>query len=255
MAFPKCRIAFLMILGLTAGPLFPQSQGAQSQTEADLRKEIELLKTQMKAMQSDLDQIKAALRDQNARANPVFDITAAPSKGDPNAKVVMIEFSDFECPFCREYTKTIYNQILETYVTPGKVRYVFVDFPGEKIHPHALKAAEAARCANEQGKFWEMHDQLFARQKDLGSSGIGDAAQAAGLKKAEFDACFASGKYSEPVVQVEQANAKLGMTGTPTFVFATPDPSNPSKVKMVRALVGGQPYSAFQQILDSLVTK
>ncbi len=246
----KRSIAVLVVLGLTAGRVLPQSQ-----TDADLRKEIEELKAQMKSMQSDLDQIKAALREQSARANPVFDISGAPSKGDPNAKLVMIEFSDFECPFCREYFKTIYNQILDGYVKTGKIRYVFIDFPGEKIHPHALKAAEAARCANEQGKFWEMHDQLFSRQKDLGSTGIADAAQAAGLKQSDFDSCLASGRYNAAVQNVEQANLKAGMKGTPTFVFGAPDPANPSKVKMARALVGGQPYTAFQQVLDALVSQ
>ena len=243
-------LGLLALAGLIAQPAFAQSNG-----QADLRKEVEQLKTQMQSMRSDLDEIKAALREQAARANPVFDTGSYPAKGDAAAKLVLIEFSDFQCPYCLEYFKTIYDRLLETYVKTGKLRYVFVDFPGEKAHPEALKAAQAGRCANAQGKFWEMHDQLFKRQRDLATTGMADAAQAAGLNQAAFDACLNSGKYAAPVSESEQAAAKLGLQGTPAFVFGTPDPHDPAKVKLVRALVGNQSYAAFQQTIDGLLSQ
>jgi protein-disulfide isomerase len=199
--------------------------------------------------------LKAAQQQQNARNNPVFDISGDPSMGDPSAKVVLIEFSDFECPFCSEYFKTIYRQVIDGYVKTNKIRYVFGDFPGEKIHPHALKAAEAARCANEQGNFWQMHDQLFTRQRDIATTGIADSAKDAGLNLAVFDSCLAGGKYTAKIREAEQLTANLGLQGTPAFVFGIPDPANPSKVKLVRALVGAQPYAQFQQAIDSLLSK
>lgn len=228
---------------------------AQTGESAALRQEIEQLRTQVKTLQTDVDAIKAQFSEQKARANPVFDISGDPGIGDKNAKLVIIEFSDFECPFCLEYFKTIYRQVIDSYVKTGKVRYVFSDYPGEKIHPHAFQAAQAGRCANEQGKFWEFHDQLFPRQRDLGSTGVVDASRAAGLNEAQFNACVASGKFADAIRRQEEAAAQLGMQGTPAFVFGTPDPSDPSKVKLGRALVGAQPLAAFQQSIESLLPK
>jgi protein-disulfide isomerase len=228
---------------------------AQSKDDSDLRQEIDQLKAQLKTLQSELEEIKATLREQTARTNPTFDISGDPALGDPAAKLVLIEFSDFECPYCSEYFKTIYRQVLDGYVKTNKVRYVFGDFPGEKIHPHALKAAEAARCANEQGKFWEMHDQLFTRQRDLGATGIEDSAKGVGLNLTDFDSCLAAGRYTAKVKEAEQSTANLGLQGTPAFVFGIADPANPSKVKLLKALVGAQPYAQFQQVIDSLLSK
>jgi len=242
-------VAGLCFAGLVMLPV-PTQAG-----EDELRKEIDQLKIQVKALQQDLDQIKATLRDQNTRANPVFDTNGSPSMGDAAAKLVLIEFSDFECPYCAEYVKTAYLQLLDAYVKTGKIRYVFADYPGEKIHPHSLKAAEAGRCAADQGKFWPMHDQLFLRQRDLATTAIADAAQTAGLNRAVFDACLAAGKYTGKIREAEQATATLGVQGTPAFFFGTPDAANPSKVKLLRALVGAQTYSAFQQTIDGLLSK
>ena len=248
-SFHRC-IFVLSFACLIANPALPQARN-----EPGLQKQIEELKTQLKSVQNDVDQIKATLREQSARANPVFDITGDPSKGEPGAKLVVVEFSDFECPFCLEYFKTIYSQVIEGYVKTGKVRYVFADFPGESIHPHALKAAEAGRCGNEQGKFWEMHDQLFMHQRDLATTGIQDAAHAAGLNQAQFESCLNSGKYTPKIRAAEEATAKMGVNGTPAFLIGTPDPADPSKIKLVRALVGAQPFAAFQQAIDSSLPK
>jgi protein-disulfide isomerase len=244
---------FLVVL-MVAG-FFQLPAAAQSNDDSDLRKEVDQLRTQMKSVQSELDQIRTVLREQSARSNPVFDIGGDPSMGDASAKLVLIDFSDFECPFCLDYFKTVYHQLIENYVNTGKVRYVFADFPGEKIHPHAFKAAEAARCSSEQGKFWGMHDQLFTRQRELGTTGIQDAARAAGLNEPQFESCLSAGKYTAAVRDAEDAAAKLGIQGTPAFGLGTPDPANPSKIKLLRALVGAQPYAVFQQAIDNLLPK
>jgi len=229
--------------------------GLAGADDADLRKEIEQLKAQVKALQADLEQIKATLKQQSAKTNPVFDISGDPVMGDANAKLTLIEFADFQCPYCQQYFKTIYQQVLDTYVKTGKMRYVFADFPGEQIHPFAMKAAEAAHCANEQGKFWEMHDQLFARQRDLGTTAVADGSKALGLNDVAFAACVTGGKYTPKIREAGQMASNLGLKGTPAFVFGMADPANTSKVKLVRALVGAQPYAQFQQIIDTLLAK
>jgi protein-disulfide isomerase len=151
-----------------------------------------------------------------------------------------------------EYCNTTNHQVVENYVKTRKLQYLISEFPGEKIHSHALRAAEAARCANAQGKFRDLHDQLFSHQRDLGATGIKDAAHAAGLNEPQFSACLAAGKYAEGVRHTEEAKSKLGIPRTPVFVVGG---GNPGKIKVGRALVGTQPFAVFQQPIDSLLAK
>jgi protein-disulfide isomerase len=229
----------------------PQSSSA----DTELRKEVEALRSEVKSLRSELDQVKATLHGLTVRQNPIFDLSGAPSIGDLKASVVLIEFSDYQCPYCMDYFSNTYRKIIDEYVKSGKVRYVVRDFPGESAHPNALKAAEAARCAKEQGKFWEMHDSLFTNQRNLPTTGITDSARTAGLDLAAFQTCLDSGKHTAGVRKDEEETVQLGVKGTPAFFFGTPDPANPSRVKLVTALIGGQPLQAFQKVIDSLLVK
>jgi protein-disulfide isomerase len=130
------------------------------------------------------------------------------------------------------------------------VKYVFMDFPLESIHKFAFKAAEAARCAGEQGKFWEMHDRLFANQTSLEPAK--PHAEAIGLDVAKFEGCLSAGKYAEAVRKDAAEGAKAGVTGTPLFFLAYTDPTS-SKVKTVARLSGAQPYAAFKAQIDQLL--
>ncbi len=226
---------------------------AQTASPPGLQQQIDQLRTQVKSLQTELDQIKNTLREQSARANPVFSTAGYPSRGDLKARVVVLEFSDFQCPYCLEFFKTAYPQLISAYVNSGKARYVFADFPGESIHPEALKSAMAGRCALEQGKFWEMHDQLFQRQRDLGGTGISDAAGAVGLDITRFEACVKNDKVSADVRATAQTVSALGLRGTPAIVLGIPDPADPTKVKLARAFIGAQPFAVYQQAIDGLL--
>jgi len=127
-----------------------------------------------------------------------------------------------------------------------------MDFPLESIHKYAFKAAEAARCAGEQGKFWEMHQRLFTNQSSLDSWEA--HAQAVGLGVAKFEGCLSSGKYAEAIRKDAAEGAKAGVTGTPAFFLAYTDPTS-SKVKTVVRLSGAQPYSAFKAQIDKLLAE
>jgi protein-disulfide isomerase len=127
-----------------------------------------------------------------------------------------------------------------------------VDFPLESIHKFAFKAAEAARCAGEQGKFWEMHDRLFANQKDLEPAK--PHAEAVGLDVPKFEGCLSAGKYAEAIRKDVAEGAKAGVTGTPAFFLAYTDPTS-SKVKTVVRLTGAQPYAAFKAQIDKLLAE
>ena len=141
----------------------------------------------------------------------------APTLGSSNAPVTIVEFTDYQCPFCgRAYLQT-YPVIKSSYIDTGKVLYVAKDFPLTSIHPQAQKAAEAARCANEQGKFWEMHDKLFSNQESLSVENEKIWAGELGLDKTKFNTCLDSGKYTSAVQAEATQGQQLGVQGTPAF--------------------------------------
>jgi protein-disulfide isomerase len=146
-------------------------------------------------------------------ARVALDTTATFSKGPASARVTVTEFSDFQCPACRRGVTTV-KRIQEVY--GDKVRIVFRDFP-LAMHPNAAKAAEAARCAGQQGKFWEMHDRLFANQRSLQPDGLKQLAAGLGLNQAQFDECLDSGRHSAAVRKDMEEGRRGGVRGTPTF--------------------------------------
>ena len=137
-------------------------------------------------------------------------------KGDPNAPVVMEEFSDYQCPFCGTYARETAPLLEEEYVASGKVRMVFKDFPLPS-HPNAPKAAEAAWCAADQGKYWEMHDALFANQNALGVASLKRYAAEIGVNTTLFDACLDSGIMAVKVRDAMEEGRRRGVSATPYF--------------------------------------
>jgi protein-disulfide isomerase len=162
------------------------------------------------------------------------------SRGPKDAPVTIVEFSDFQCPFCKTATTTI-KQVLDKY--PGKVRLVFRDYPLASIHPQAPKAHEAARCAADQAKFWEYHDVLFERSPKLSVPELKRYAQDLKLDATPFDQCLDSGKYTAEVDKDFQEGASLGITGTPSFFING------------KQIVGAQPFAAFQKVVDGELAK
>ncbi|MFZ8829861.1 MAG: DsbA family protein [Candidatus Aenigmatarchaeota archaeon] len=168
-----------------------------------------------------------------------------PVKGSPDAKVTIVVFSDFQCPFCQRFSLQTLPLIEEKYIKTGKVRFVYRDFP-LSFHQYAQKAAEAAECANEQGKFWEYHDILFQKLSEwasVGESKFKEYAQQLGLDMQKFNQCLDSGKYANEVQKDYNDGLKYGVSGTPTFFI------NGIKI------VGAQPYSVFEQIIEQELSK
>jgi protein-disulfide isomerase len=190
----------------------------------------------------------AAIATATAQAAIPVDIPLeeSPAKGEAGAPVVVVEYSDYQCPFCWRHFQETMPQLQE-YIDAGQVRYVFKDFPIRRIHPEAQKAHEAARCAREQGgdeAYWQMHDLIFASQDEWsGNPQSVDALKAlaadAGLDGAAFDACLDDGRY-EAVVGADLVEGEgLGITGTPTFF-----------INGIR-LVGAQPFVVFEQAIEA----
>src|SRR3989344_7101547 len=142
------------------------------------------------------------------------EIGDSPVLGSKSAKVTIVEFSDYECPFCGRHFEQTYPQLKKDYIDTGKVQLVFKDFP-LSFHPQAQKAAEAARCAGEQGKYWEMHDKLFSNQQSLSVENEKKWAKELGLNTAKFDSCLDSGKYASAVQADSNYGQSIGVSGTP----------------------------------------
>lgn len=195
-------------------------------------------------------QTLGAVTDPNApelSPTPVFadvKVGTLPILGEENAKVTIVEFSDFQCPFCKRFADDAFAQIKKEYVDTGKVKIAFRHYP-LPIHPNAPKAAEASECANEQDQFWTYHDLLFERQ-DAWSNLTSTEAQNTfvtyagelGIETGQFQSCLTSGKYAEKVQEDTDAAIAAGVSATPTAYI------NGQQV------VGSLPFSAFQTIID-----
>ena len=158
-----------------------------------------------------------------------------PSQGPANAPVTIVEFSDFECPFCGGLFPTL-KKIEKDY--PDTVRLVYRQFPLTNLHPHAMKAAEAALCANEQQKFWEFHDSMFGNQRELSVPDLKQRAVDLKLDVKAFNECLDSGRQSTAILADIQEGSKAGVTGTPALFING------------RSLSGNQPYSEIKQVID-----
>ncbi|MGE5124909.1 MAG: thioredoxin domain-containing protein [Betaproteobacteria bacterium] len=162
------------------------------------------------------------------------DLADAPVRGNPKAPVTVVEFSDFQCPYCVRARPTV-ARVREAY--GDKLRWVFRHFP-LSFHQYAEKAGEAAACAGDQGRFWEMHDRLWANHAKLEVPDLKAYAAALGLDPAAFDRCLDSGRHAGLVDRDLQAGASYGVSGTPAFFVNG------------RPLIGAQPFEAFQQVID-----
>lgn len=158
-----------------------------------------------------------------------------PSRGTENAAVTIIEFSDFECPYCKQATPVL-DQLIDNY--GDRVRLVYRHYPIDSIHPHARRAAEASLCAQEQDLFWPMHDRMFVSQRSLGVEGLKALAKSVGLEAAPFAECLASGRHSAAVEADFQAGQKLGVERTPAFFING------------RYLSGAPSYEALEEIIQ-----
>ena len=180
-----------------------------------------------------------------AAASPAAAISEAsdddPSWGPEDASVVMVEFADFQCPYCARHSQQTMPSIRESY--GDKVRYVYRDFPLTSIHQFAQKAAEGGQCAQDQGMFWEFHDLLFENQGALADSDLKSYAEQIGADTGEFNDCLDSGKHAPEVLLDLQDGRTAGITGTPAFVI------NGVLVS------GAQPFEQFRQVIDQALAQ
>ncbi len=173
-------------------------------------------------------------------------------RGKSSAGLAIIEFSDFECPFCGRYARDVYPRLVEDYVDTGKVQYVFRHYPLEN-HPLAVKAAEAVECAAGEGMYWNMHDRLFEANGALTERNLLEYAASLELSPVDFETCLRTDAMAGHVIEDRRRGEELGVTATPTFFFA--EVLEDGKLRLLAKLRGARPYSSFEAILDELLRR
>jgi len=257
------KIRRVLTVVLAAGLLLPAIVVAQSSDDLKaLRQEIESLKAGIGAVQRDVQDIKnllQSLRQPAAPPSPVtpesmeMSLTNAHAKGGAGASLVLVEFSDFQCPFCGRHAKQTMPQIEREYVSTGKLLYVMRNLPLEQIHPDAFRAASAAECAGDQGKYWQMHEKLFGNQQALTAADLTRYAQETGIEPKAFKECMDADSHGAKIRQDLKDALAAGVSSTPTFFLGFAEGGG--KVKIVRRVQGAHPYPVFKAAIDGLLAE
>jgi protein-disulfide isomerase len=209
----------------------------------ELQKEVQALKAGQDSMKNDLAAIKKML-ESGARAAPPkpkpFEprdvmITGASVMGNANAKVTLIEYSDYQCPFCSRHSKQTMPEIIKNYVNEGKVKFLMRE------------------CAGDQGKYWEMHDILFSNQRKMSDDDLSGYAAEIGLDAGKYSNCLEQKDYAERLKSDIEEGKAMGVSGTPSFVLGLTDSSDPNKVKVTKFVRGARDYDSFAKAIDELL--
>ena len=202
----------------------------------------------------ELRQIRQLLEKQNKPAAPpepnraTLNMTGAEMLGSKSAPITIVEFTDYQCPFCQRFHTTAFPELKKNYIDTGKVRFYSRDLPLDSMHPNATRAAQAARCAAEQGQFWTLRDIMGANPSKLDMDSI--IADAAGLKMdtAKLRSCIESDKYKQAVQTDVLEAMKIGADGTPTFVIGKSTADGVDG----EVMVGAMPFEVFDRKLKGL---
>jgi len=245
-----------MLVGFLA--LFISGGAGLAETGANdpsvLRQELDTVKTDLETIKKQLGEIQKQLAQRPAGAAPAGPVTMnvgdGPALGLADAPITIVEFSDYQCPFCKKHATNTLGTLKTNYINTGKVRYMFRDFPLDSIHPYARKASEAAHCAGDQGKFWDMHDVMFQNQGALMQDNLKGFARDMKLDLEAFNACLDEGKYAKKVEADVTAGSAVGVTGTPGFFIGK---KKQDGTMVATFLKGAQPAAAFSQVIDRLL--
>jgi protein-disulfide isomerase len=171
--------------------------------------------------------------------------------GKSDAPLTLVEFTDFQCPFCARFETTTFPEIKKSYIDTGKVRLILRDLPLADMHPFALKAAQSVHCAGDQGKFWEMKDLVFKNQNKIDVDSLANYAKELSLNGDAFKSCMAEGKHLKEIGDEAKYAQSLGITGTPTFILGKAVGDSVEG----RVIVGAQPLATFEAAINEMLEK
>lgn len=233
----------LVAMGVSLAFAAPSAQAKDDGDVPITREEAGAILEELKQIRQVLERIE---KQGVSRRQPTGPTTAKvsakgrPVLGSDDAPVTIVEFTDYQCPFCKRFAENTLPQLQKKYIDTGKVRLVIKDMP-LGFHKDARKAAQAAHCAGEQGRFWEMHKLLYANNRQLQSDKLADYARQAGAERKKFEACLAAGKYLQQIDADALEAQKAGLTGTPSFVIGKTT-SDTISGEVIR---GAQPLTGF----------
>ncbi|MDH5574694.1 MAG: DsbA family protein [Nitrospirota bacterium] len=256
----KRTLCFAVYLSavLFGSPVFSHDAPSPSDQQA-LIDHLAELSREIKALRQEIKELRSVVKDVATTDKPV-PVKPLPAKvnvafgegavlGDPTSGVGIIEFTDFQCPYCKRFHDHTFGKIKEQYIDTRKIQYQIRDFPLD-FHDEALSAAVAARCANEQGQYWAMHHELFQHQRELGADVYPKLAAKLGLEESQFMACL-NDSTRQNAVEADLAYGKtIGVRGTPNFYVG--HIQNGQIMKSER-ISGAQPFKKFSQIIDALL--
>lgn len=228
-----------------------------SAAEPDLAQQVKALTQEVGQMKAELGQIKQGFAEMRKMMMPPpeppapsqVNFDGAPSLGSKDAKVAIIEFSDFQCPYCARHSTQTFPELKKTYIDTGRVRYLFRNLPLD-FHNHAKAAANAASCAGEQNAFWPMHDELFANHTRLGTALYEELAKKLDLNQGAFQKCLTENRHAATIDKDLAYAQSVGVRGTPNFFVGR---IQGDTIVDVQQVSGAQPAAAFAQVIDELL--
>lgn len=233
---------------------------AQTGETEDLKRQVDELRAENAALKQEVAELRSALNNLLNPPEPAADqpptarisIAGLASRGQPNAPVTMVVFSDYQSQLSARYLLDTHPQIVESFVQPGTVRYVFKNFPVLTAHPQALKAHEAGACAGDQGRYWEMHDLLFANQSALAMNDFIEYARSLELDSDLFRYCLTSNAHAATIRRDVDEGRKGGVTLTPVFAIGLTEP-NAESMEVMEVVIGVQPYATFEEAIEAVL--
>lgn len=250
---PIVRSFFRLLIACSCGFTLCQIGQAQDPTAfATIQKQIETLEKQQRLILNKLNELEGRLpaNGTGAKLPTTTEVRGEDFMGSADARIAVIEYGDYECEFCEKFESDSFSSILANYIQTGKIKFFYRDLPLH--HPHAMLAAQAAHCAGDQGKYWQMHDALFQNQTDLSEKHISEIAGSLGLDALKFADCLASDKFKEDIEASVLQASKLGMSATPEFITGTLE-NGGKTVRIDKRIVGALPYDMFKADLDELL--
>lgn len=249
-----------ILVTLCVTTLAVSSAWAQTGQVEDLQRKVEELQAENAALKAELAELKAALRKLMAppatgSAGPTVEISIAglAARGSSDAPVTVVEFADYQNPDCARFHQETFPRIEEKYLRTGFVRFVFKNLPDEAAHPRAIKAHEAAACAGDQGRYWEMHDLLLADQAAVAPEQLIAHADTLGLDPDLFRYCLTSGAHVGMINRDVDEGKKGGVMLTPVFALGLTEPGRQA-LKVRRVVVGSQPYPVFEDAIEAVLS-
>ncbi len=246
-------VAALVLVGMVMGG-GPDFWRGGNQDLDEIKKSQEVIAQQV----ADLNRMLQGVRGRSGPPGPLKNVTistaGAHAIGKAGAKVTLVEFSDYQCPFCARHFRSVMPRLKREYIDTGKLRYVFRDFPLTSIHPAAAAAAVAARCAGDQGKYMEMHDRFFKDQRGLKAKDWQGYAKALKLDIGRFTTCLKDPRRAAEVKRDLIEGSRAGVRGTPSFFIGLTGADGAPLTDPV-FIRGALPFQAFQQAIEGLLAK